>query len=232
MLLAGLWIIAIWYASSRNGSFVYDRNYDIFLWLLFVFETSLLTLLVRDRKRYLSGNWLNLVIIALGIPLLWGFNSYFGALRLLRLLILFSLLLHVGGTVLKMLSSQSFVATLIGSAIVTIMAGVMIAVIDPNIQSPAEGIWWAWVTITTVGYGDVVPSSGIGRAFGSLLILIGIGLFSLLTATLSALLISKQEEQIFISEKNEADQIQQLKSQLQRVEIKLDQLLNERKKEL
>ena len=42
-------------------------------------------------------------------------------------------------------------ATLFVSLIVVVMAGISIAAIDPAIDSPWDGIWWAWVTVTTVG---------------------------------------------------------------------------------
>ena len=127
--------------------------------------------------------------------MLWGVESYGYALRLLRILTLCSLLLHVSGSVRKLLSRHTLGPTLAGTAIVIIMAGFMIAAIDPAIDSAADGIWWAWVTVTTVGYGDVVPVSELGRAFGGILILVGVGVFAMLTASFAALFISRSDEE-------------------------------------
>lgn len=48
------------------------------------------------------------------------------------------------------------------------------------------GMWWALQTVTTVGYGDVVPQNGIGRAIASFLLLGGLALLSVVTATITS----------------------------------------------
>jgi voltage-gated potassium channel len=74
---------------------------------------------------------------------------------------------------------------------VALGAGFVLYIIDPNVHSLTDGIWSAWVTMTHVGFGDVVPTSFLGRLFSAGLILFGLTLFSLCTAILSASLIGK-----------------------------------------
>ena len=69
--------------------------------------------------------------------------------------------------------------------------GILLFLIDPNIKSPVDGVWSAWVTMTHVGYGDVVPSSFIGRLLAAGLILLGLVFFSLFTALVSVSLIGR-----------------------------------------
>ena len=52
---------------------------------------------------------------------------------------------------------------------------------DANIKTAGDAIWWAYVTITTIGYGDRYPVTGLGRFVGALLISVGVALFSVLT---------------------------------------------------
>lgn len=75
--------------------------------------------------------------------------------------------------------------------IVTLGAGFALYVIDPNIHSWFDGIWYAWVTMTHVGYGDVVPVSFVGRLLAAALILFGLGLFAFFTALVSVALMGK-----------------------------------------
>ncbi len=63
---------------------------------------------------------------------------------------------------------------------------------DSNIYSLWDGIWWAVVTMTTVGYGDKYPVSLGGRLVGLVLICSGVGLMSLLTATIASMFVEKK----------------------------------------
>jgi voltage-gated potassium channel len=83
--------------------------------------------------------------------------------------------------------------------IVTLATGVILFVIDPNIKSPLDGIWSAWVTMTHVGFGDVVPTSFLGRLLSSGLILLGLLLFPLFTALISVALIGRNQEALGIN---------------------------------
>lgn len=197
MLVLAIWIIVEWYLSAKNAyPPAWETATNWIIWVFFVFETVLLTLLVRDRPRYLLTNWINLVIIAGGIPLLWNNRPYAGALRTLRILLLFRIFADTSKTLRQVLARNNIGLTLLVSLLIIVMAGTSIAAIDPAIDTAWDGIWWAWVTVTTVGYGDIVPESPQGRIFGGLLMVLGLGLFSLMTASFSAFLISREEEEV------------------------------------
>lgn len=230
LLAAGFWMLGIWYEGSilHNPEFMNTRL-DVALWSIFVLETSMMLLLVDNRWRYIRNNWMNVAIIVAGLPMLLGVESYLGALRLLRLLILLDLSVHMGASLARLLSRNALLPTFLGSVIVVIMAGYVISEIDSAIDDTGEGIWWAWVTITTVGYGDIVPTSTVGRIFAGLLMLIGLGLVSLLTANIAAFTIERSSHaDARRIRKAEARDIARLEQQLNRLEKKLDQLIKNR----
>ena len=226
MILAGLWLLALWYQGIVTSEPVNDSHLELGLWMMFVLETGLMTLMVDDRTRYLKSNWMNVVIILIGLPLFLGISSYSGALRLIRILILLDLSMHVSSSIARLLSRNALGPTFAGSAIVIFMAGFMIAGIDPAIETATEGIWWAWVTVTTVGYGDIVPSSSVGRVFAGILILIGIGLISLLTASIAAITIERagSQEKAENPIESSADR-KLLEDKIEALEYKLDRIL-------
>jgi voltage-gated potassium channel len=61
-----------------------------------------------------------------------------------------------------------------------------------TIRSLWDGVWWAFVTICTVGYGDKVPLSDGGKIIGIILMISGIGLLSMLTATVASVLVEQK----------------------------------------
>jgi len=226
MLVAALGILLRWWAESSEVDIPYSNVYfDLFLWFFFVVESLLLSFLVSNTWNYLKGNWLNMVIIALGSTLFLGWEFQAAILRALRLLIVFSLLVHVANRVRKMLSRNELGTTLTASVIVIIMSGLIIAVLEPGIESPVDGIWWAWVTVTTVGYGDVVPETLQGRLFASLVILMGIGLFAMLTATFAAFFISQKEDEVLTEEREQYRKISDIEDRLYNLETKIDEVI-------
>lgn len=197
MLLLALWIPLQWYMELRGIlPLALGRIADWLVWLLFVLETSVLSSLVADRATYLRHNWMNLLIIVGGLPLIWNITPLAGVLRSLRLLLLFSLFLRFSTTVRAMLRHNSIGATLGAASMVIILSGLVMAAIEPTVTSPWDGIWWAWVTVTTVGYGDIVPHTAAGKLFGSLLILMGVALFALMTASFSSFFIGRDVSKV------------------------------------
>ena len=115
---------------------------------------------------------------------------------------------------------RSLIYLLVFAFAVAITSGFILYLIDPNVHSLLDGIWSAWVTMTHVGFGDVVPISFFGRLLSAALILFGLALFSLFTAILSATLIGKN---IDIWER----EVRQIEHETSRIETEENQILNE-----
>jgi len=217
MILLAIWILMEWFLREKGiYSVLFDQVTDWVIWLFFVIETVLLTSLVKDKFRYMRSNWINLFIIFLGVPLLWGGSTYAAALRSLRVLLIIPLLLNVFVTVNRILTRNHLGTVLLVALAFTLLSGLLIAGIDPSIENVWQGIWWAWVTVTTIGYGDIVPQSAAGKVFGAVVILFGLGFFSLLTASFSAYFVSRGEMEI---EEEEIEEISQLKDIERRIDI-------------
>jgi len=64
--------------------------------------------------------------------------------------------------------------------------GYLFYISEPEVRNLGDGIWWALVTITTVGYGDITPLTTVGRVVASSLMFLGLGLIATITAIVSA----------------------------------------------
>lgn len=163
-----------------------------FVWAFFVFETVVVTALCKRKWYFIKTNWLNLVIIVLAFPLFWEHGTEFGILRVARIIIILYLLMPLGRRSDRTFSSQQFGIILLMFTVCTLLAGLFLAFIDPTIVSPWQGIWWAFQTITTVGYGDVLPQTTGGRIFAIFFMLVGVGLLATLSASFAYFLLRKR----------------------------------------
>lgn len=84
-----------------------------------------------------------------------------------------------------------------------------------------EGLWWSIATITTVGYGDLVPATATGRMIGAALMLVGIAALAFVTATMATVILGevRAEEELIEREESEiVSLLSELNERLQRLE--------------
>jgi voltage-gated potassium channel len=74
--------------------------------------------------------------------------------------------------------------------------GVGFWVLEPRVSSLADGLWLAFTTAATVGYGDIVPSTAASRVFSVAVVLVGLAVLSLVTASVAAMFVEVEERQI------------------------------------
>jgi len=231
VLLVALWIPVQWYLEETGTvGLAAARWFDWAIWLVFLFETTLLTSLVRDKRRYLLSNWMNLVIILAGMPIEWTYTPLIGALRNVRLLLMMFLLMRLSHRIRDYLVRGHLGVMMVITGIVVVLAGIIITRLDPSIGSIWDGMWYSWVTISHTGYGDIVPKTGAARFFGGILILLGVVLVTVFTANLSALLIGGDVQKIEREvEKDEHESEAGLREVMARLD-RIERLLEEQQK--
>ena len=107
---------------------------------------------------------------------------------------------------------------------ITFIAGAMMTVIDrDNFPTIGSGMWWAVQTVTTVGYGDHVPATRAGQYVAALVMLLGIGFVTVITASITGAFVarSRQRAQHEGSGTVSADQLADIIERLQRIELGL-----------
>jgi voltage-gated potassium channel len=80
--------------------------------------------------------------------------------------------------------------------ILSIVLGILVTIIDhKDFHNVGDGLWWTIVTLGTVGYGDIVPHSALGRVIGAVEIVFGVTFIAFLTANVTSVFISAQQEE-------------------------------------
>lgn len=108
------------------------------------------------------------------------------------------------------------------STVLTVVAGLLVTVLDSEtFPSIGSGLWWAVQTVTTVGYGDDIPMSLAGRLVAALVMLLGIGFLTVITASITSTFVSRSRHEPSDADAAMAEQLRQLDIRLERIEAAL-----------
>jgi len=91
----------------------------------------------------------------------------------------------------RFLVRRGVIYSLAISMLILLGGGFGFWLLDPRVQTLADGLWLAFTTAATVGYGDMVPSTHASRAFAVVVVLLGLAVLSLVTASVAALFVEK-----------------------------------------
>jgi voltage-gated potassium channel len=157
-------------------------------WLAFAFDLVYGIWKAEDRKNYLKRHPLELASVLL---------PFLRPLRLMRVISLGGLALQ------KVAVGRQFAITLkvaISAVFISYIAAVQITISErnvegSNIKSFGDGLWWAITTVTTVGYGDRFPTTTEGRLLAVMLMIVGISLVGVITASVAAWFVKMSQEE-------------------------------------
>lgn len=106
-------------------------------------------------------------------------------------------------------------------AAVLVLCGIGFFWLDPEVKTLHDGLWLAFSTAATVGYGDMVPSSTASRIFAVFVVLLGYGLLSLVTASVAAMFVGSQERKV------EREILRDMHKEMQSLRHEIDRLRQE-----
>jgi voltage-gated potassium channel len=170
---------------------------------LFALEFGSRLIVARDRRSYVRGHWIDL--ISLIPPARW--LRPFRLLRLLRLIRAFAGAGRALVRVDRMARHGGLIWLLVAWFAVMLLSSIALYVaengVNAAVDSPIDALWWGITTMTTVGYGDVYPLTPEGRIAAVVLMVLGIGLYSAITATVTSFLIAGKAGHVSLVEELE-----------------------------
>ncbi|WP_255560075.1 potassium channel family protein [Salinibacterium sp. M195] len=182
-------------------------------WVVFVVDYLVNLILAERRWLWFRKHLFDLLVVVL--PML-------RPLRLLRLVTLLNVLQRRAGTAVR----GGVLTYAVGSSLLLVfVAG--LAILDTErsadssqITNLGDGIWWAFVTITTVGYGDIYPATTLGRVIAAGVMVAGIALLGVVTATLASWIVERvaaQDELSHVATRREVTDLTKQVAELKHV---------------
>jgi len=204
-------VLVIEYTQQNLNSLAIYLNWGI--WLVFLLEYTVLLYFVEDKIDFIKTHKLELFIIIFSFPIVpeglasSGFLRFARLPRLLNSLRFFRLAALLGrfGTTVKSIFNSKGLRFIVYTTIgLVLFFGFLFYISEPHVEKYSDGLWWALVTITTVGYGDITPISTLGRIIAGALMVMGIGFIATITAAVSSFFISSfNDNQVTINDLGE-----------------------------
>jgi voltage-gated potassium channel len=125
-------------------------------------------------------------------------------------------------------AQSAFLTALLVSLLLIVLAASAILQFETsseaNIRTPEDAVWWAVVTITTVGYGDKYPLSTEGRLMAALLMTAGVGLFGTFSGFVAAWFLAAPAAQAEVAQEKETAAIDRLERKIDSLHARIGRL--------
>jgi voltage-gated potassium channel len=198
VVVGALATIPLTLIGENNPTVKWVQTADWAVWAIFLLEYAVMVVVGPERTTYVKRNPLSLAVIVFSYP---GLPAILGLIRLARLVRFLRLLRLMSVTAraiegLRIIFWRRSLACAAGiSAIIIVAGGTSLTLLEPQTVKGGfgDGVWWAIVTAATVGYGDIAPTSLVGRSIAVLLMLSGVGLVSTLAASITAYFLGTEE---------------------------------------
>lgn len=167
--------------------------------LFFLFEFCVRFYQADNKLKFMKWGWIDLISSVPTFDYLRAGRAL-RLIRLLRVLRAFRSTKHLVNHIYKSKTQGAFTTVSVIAVLMVIFSAIAILQVEDapnsNIKTAEDAIWWAYVTITTVGYGDIYPVTTEGRIIAAILMTVGVGLFGTFTAFLASFFVAdRQQEQ-------------------------------------
>lgn len=204
-------------STVRYSTVTFDLIVCIILWIEFFYSYRH----SKNKKKYLKDNSISILGM---FPIDFVFLRALRLVKLVQLIKLYVLARETTGNISKFLKHTLLDKIIFIAILFIFIVTVSIRLLDPGINDIPTAIWFIVVSMTSTGYGDVVPVTHSGRLIGIIAMIGGILIFATIAAAISTIYMSK------ISRSHHDDlesKIDELSSEVERLNKKIDELKKE-----
>jgi len=217
-VLAVLFVDTVFRLPSETSALL--TRIDNLVCIVFIGDFLFNLFTAKSKLGYLKWGWIDLVSSIPNIQILrWG--------RFARVIRILRILRGIRSTkrIMKFLFANRAKGTFASVAMVSFVLVVFSSITilncetapNSNIETASDALWWSFVTITTVGYGDYYPTTMLGRIIAAVLMTAGVGLFGTFTAFVASFFFQQDE-------KEEQSREEDILAELKAIRERLDQL--------
>ncbi|HEV2124030.1 MAG TPA: potassium channel family protein [Chloroflexota bacterium] len=189
--MAALALVVVWLFTVPDQGWARVANLGI--WAIFVVDYGVRLAIADDRRRFVRSNIPDLIAI---LPLDFLRVARLARLaRLTRLLRAGTVLWRISTNVRGVLGTNGLGYLLLATAALVIGGGFAAWAAEDQLESFGDGLWWALVTATTVGYGDISPVTLQGRLVATVLMLVGIGTLGMITGSIATYFLGQHRKE-------------------------------------
>jgi voltage-gated potassium channel len=170
---------------------------DFVICMIFIYDFFVRLYKAKSKLSFLKWGWIDLVSSMPMFEFLrWG--RLVRIIRILRILRAFRSTKVLLNYLFRNRAKGTFATVALISVVLVLFSSIAILNLEnepeSNIKAPSDALWWAFVTITTVGYGDKFPVTHEGRAIAVILMTAGVGLFGTFTAYVASYFLDAERE--------------------------------------
>ena len=190
LIIIDLILITLTLISDVGEMYYSIVVFDTVLCIILLMEFSSRLINSDNKKRFFLDNWTELIAAIpfdlIMLPFIFNYARFlrlFRVLKFIKVIALFSQFFETIDVYMK----KTHLDEILGVTLLVILSSTLgLYLFDPGINSMFDSLWFVLSTITTVGYGDIMPQSGAGRIIGLITLVVGVLIFSTITGAIAS----------------------------------------------
>ncbi|UJF19108.1 potassium channel family protein [Vibrio sp. SS-MA-C1-2] len=212
-------VISLLFIPRDNPSYRLLLFFDTIICAIFWLQLIVDFIRSDDKKHFLQTHWIDFLA---SIPVIEAFR-FARVFQILRIYKLIKASKGIWVHLAKFKRETTLAGILLLLTILLTLGSSFVLFAEhntdgANITTAGDALWWAFVTVSTVGYGDYYPVSALGRIFSVIIIIAGVGIFGMVSGLITSYLSESNHEREEALKKLISQQQQMLKQQQQMVE--------------